>query len=160
MKYLLGIVLLAVVAAIGYWTTQCPCERFPGAWLAGDVVQAPVDDWSFANDVGICFVEVPSIIAHSVTLNCMSADGRLYLSCSQCEGKRWSTIALEAGSGRIRIGETVYPVSMSRVTTNDELDLAWRARAMKLAALRGRDVNSAPPARPDHWWSFRLASPT
>lgn len=159
MRYLAAIVLVGVASAIGYWATQCPCDRIPGAWLAGDVEQAPVDDWAFANQAGICYVEVTSFIPHSVTLNCMSADKMLYLSCSQCDGKRWSTVALEEGHGRIRIGDTVYPVSMTRVTDEGELDAAWRARAMKMAALRGTDVaaNSLPP-RPDHWWSFRLGS--
>ena len=151
-----GVGVVAVVA-IAYWLTQCPCERISGAWLQGHEVTTAVEDWTFANDAPICYVEVPGIIPHSITLNCMSAEERLYLSCSQCDGKRWSTIALEEGRGRIRIGESVFPISFTRVTGEAELDLAWMARAGKLARLRGRDMSEIP-ARPGHWWSFRLAS--
>ena len=156
----IGILLLAAVSATGYWLTQCPCEDVPGAWLSGDVEKAAVEDWTFANDVGFCQLEVPSLIPHSVTLNCMSTNELLYISCARCEGKHWSTIALESHRGRIRIGESIYPVSLARVTDSSELDVAWRARALKMAALRGDDPANGPPSpRPDHWWSFRLASP-
>ncbi len=156
-KWIGAVVVVVAVVAIGYWLTQCPCERISGAWLQGDEVTTSIDDWTFANDTPICYVEVPGIIPHSITLNCMSAEERLYLSCSQCDGKHWSTVALEEGYGRIRIGESVYPISFTRVTNEAELDLAWTARAGKLARLRGRDMSEIP-VRPGHWWSFRLAS--
>lgn len=156
-KWIGVVVGVVAIIGLGYWLTQCPCERISGAWLQGDEVTAAVDDWTFANEAPICYVEVPGIIPHSITLNCMSAEEQLYLSCSQCEGKRWSTIAVEAGMGRIRIGESVYPISFERVTSEAELDVAWTARAGKLARLRGRDLAEIPE-RPGHWWSFRLAS--
>ena len=67
-----------------------PCGPIPGGELSGDVVTAPVDDWSFANDVPRCAVEVRPASPHSVTVNCMSWQQRLFVSCSECELKRWS----------------------------------------------------------------------
>lgn len=158
LKWILAGVVVVIVVAAGVWTTQCPCDRISGAWLQGETATEAVEDWSFANDAGLCYIEVPGVIPHSVTLNCMSASTQLYLSCARCDGKRWSTTAVETGTGRIRIDAVVYPVSMSRVTNAAELDLAWAARAAKTARMRGQGGDVEVPPRPDHWWSFRLES--
>jgi len=137
-----------LIAAGGYFITQCPCERIPGLWLLGEEGPEPAT-WEFANQERLCQIEVSSWYTHSVNLNCMaSEDGLLYLSCSRCDGKRWSTAAVDSGRARIRIGELVYPVSIRRVTDSDELDKAWKARYTKL--------KREPSPRPDHWWSFNL----
>jgi hypothetical protein len=150
------VALLACVAAgimltgISYYF-YCPCERTPGGWLLGDEITEPVQDWSFANDVGLCQVQVSAVLPHSVNLNCMSSNGRLYLSCSRCDGKYWSTAAVESSVARIRVDESVYPVKITRVLDPVVLDEAWVARATKL----GRPLDSP---RPEHWWSFNLVS--
>ena len=152
-----GLALGVIVLGIAFWAMQCPCGRIPGTWLQGEEDTRAVPNWGFANAEPICYIEVQGAPAHSVTLNCMAdAEGSLYLSCSRCEGKRWSTIAVNTGMARIRIGDTVYPVSIERVLEPGELDRAWAARASKLAQLRGR--TGEPRPRPDHWWSFRLES--
>lgn len=141
---------VGVAVAGTYWTMTCPCERVPGGYLVGEAVEEEVSDWSFVNSEPLCQIEVGNLLRHSVNLNCMSFDGGLYLSCANCEGKRWSTIALDSGRGRIRVGDNVYPVSLEQVTDPDVLDAAWQARADKL----GREST----ARADGWWSFRLNS--
>lgn len=146
--------LLVIIAAvaIAVQTFYCPCERTPGGWLLGTVERAPVTDWSFANDVPLCQIQVQvGIRPHSVNLNCMASDGRLYLSCAGCDGKTWSTAALERPAARLRLGDMVYPVTLSRVEDPLELDEAWRAREGKL----GRPVDT--PRQPG-WWSFHVAS--
>jgi hypothetical protein len=143
-----AIILVAVAVAVYFY---CPCSRVPGGYLLGDEALAPTTDWSFANGVPLCQVEVDTGLSHSVNLNCMSTEGRLYLSCASCEGKRWSSAALENPSARLRIGDVVYPVTLARVTDAAELDVAWRARAEKTGA-------PADMPRPDHWWSFRATS--
>ena len=130
----------------------CPCERTPGGWLLGEEVEEPVRDWSFANDVPLCQIQVSrGILPHSINLNCMASDGELYLSCASCEGKVWSTAVLEDPEARLRIGDKVYPVRVTRVEDPAVLDEAWRARAEKTG--RGHDV-----PRQDGWWSFRVES--
>lgn len=145
-------VLLFAAAAVGGWLFYCPCERSPGGWLLGTEVTEPVVDWSFANDVPLCQIQVRAgLLPHAINLNCMAADARLYLSCANCEGKTWSTAALANPQARLRLGDKVYPVILSRVEDPATLDQAWRAREIKL----GRD-----PDRPREagWWSFRVVS--
>lgn len=141
------------LGAIAAWIVTCPCERTPGSFLLGDVVTTPVEDWSFVNDeVGLCQIQVQrGLLPHSVNLNCMAADGDLYLSCANCDGKAWSTAALNHPAARIRMNGMVYPVTLTRVVDAAELDRAWQARERKL----GRDVNRP---RQEGWWSFRASS--
>lgn len=148
----LAIVAVLAAGAFALYFFYCPCERTPGGWLLGEEVEAPVSDWSFANDVPLCQVQVDrGLLPHSINLNCMASDGDLYLSCASCEGKVWSTAALEDPEARLRVGETVYPVRLTRVEDPAELDEAWQARARKSG--RGEDV-----PRQEGWWSFRVVS--
>lgn len=152
MKLALLVVLLAVpVVGYGALSVACPCSRVPGGHLLGREVREPVSDWSFANDVPLCQLEVGSVLPHSINLNCMSTDGELFVSCSNCEGKHWSSIALERPAARLRAGDAIYPVTLTRVEDAPTLDRAWGARASKTKA-------PADTPRPDHWWSFRLTS--
>lgn len=148
-------VLLLVIAGVSLvgalvFFFYCPCERVPGGYLLGNVVKTPVEDWQFANDARLCQLQVQGALPHSINLNCMSSDGQLYVSCSRCEGKYWSGVALDTPDGRIRVDDNVYPVQMIRVEESAELDFAWRARAAK--------VGQKSTPRPDHWWSFRIES--
>jgi len=155
------LITVAAVAALGllataYLTTACPCDRIPGIALWGEEQTEPVSDWEFANVVGLCQLQVSDgLLPQSLNLNCMSADGELFVSCSRCESKRWSNTALANPNGRIRIDGKVYQVVMTRLTDPEMLDNAWSARSAKLRNL-GRDVSGD---RPDHWWSFQLNSP-
>lgn len=158
----LVIVLALAVAAFLAWFLVCPCERTPGSHLRGERVQERVTDWRFANDVRLCQIQVRTRpLPHAINLNCMATDeGELYLSCASCEGKRWSTAALNDPRARLRLDDQVYPVQLTRVTDPAELDRAWHTRAAKLHRLRGAD--GAPPDNPrpqaNGWWSFRVVS--
>ena len=113
------IVLLVCIAGAVVYTTSCPCSRVPGAWLFGEWVTDPVDDWSFVNDadaVPLCQVEIQTWRPHSINLNCMADAGKLFVSCSNCAGKRWSQDALKHPAGKIRAAGRVYPVRFERIT--------------------------------------------
>jgi len=127
-----------------------PCGMIAGSALSGAVHDTPIADWSFVNDLGTCAVEVRPADPHSVTVNCMAEAGRLYVSCSSCEGKTWSGLALANSSGRIRAGDRIYPVRIRRVEDAAELDRVWRARTEKL----GGDTEP----RAAGWWTFELRS--
>ena len=155
---------LAVVLAIGFfgWSYSCPCNYTPGAYLFGAEREEPVSDWTFANRVTLCQIQVRAgLLPHAINLNCFATEsGDLYLSCSNCDGKRWSGYAVEDGRARLRLDGAVYPVALTRALDPDELDTAWAARLGKLHAL---EEPANPPAplgtpRPDHWWSFRVVS--
>lgn len=145
---------LLVVPVVGFvvFSYVCPCARLPGGYLFGTSVDAPVVDWSFANQAPLCQIEVGGRLPHSINLNCMAdASGALYLSCASCAGKYWSTLALQDPAARIRIDGRVYPVTLTRVEDPITLDTAWRARARKT----GSDPDAARSA---DWWSFRVQS--
>ena len=142
---------LFLLSGVSY-VSVCPCGPAPGLWLFGEVVETPVDDWAFANDVPLCQLEVSaSWRPHSINLNCMSEAGALYVSCSNCATKGWSSYALNNPKASIRTGDQVYPVMLSRLTDSEQLDTAWMARIRKLG------VDMSTP-RPEGWWSFKLVS--
>ena len=158
---LAGLVAVPVVAFF-VWFLSCPCDRTPGFILLGAEAEAPIADWSFANDVTLCQIQINAgLLAHSINLNCMStSNGDLYLSCSQCASKRWSNAVLRNSVAKLRLNETVYPVTVTRELDPAALDRAWSARLAKLQNVSS-DINSAAPLdtpRPDGWWSFHVVS--
>ena len=165
MRRILWIVIAVVVAApVGaalYWALVCPCEGVPGLYLRGTEVTEPVTDWTFANQVRLCQIQVDTgLLSQANNLNCMATDtGDLYLSCGSCAGKRWSNAALENSRGWLRLDGNVYPVTFTRVLDEDERERAWDARALKLHTLD----NPGTPQPPDSsasegWWTFHVVS--
>ena len=154
MKRLIIAALVVIpVIAISYWAVECPCDRTPGLYLRGVEAEEKVTDWSFANRVPLCQVQVDAgLLPHALNLNCWAdSDGDLYLSCASCEGKRWSSAAVANRDARLRLAQTVYPVTLTRVVDEGHLDRAWASRAGKL----GGTPNDP---RPGGWWSFRVES--
>ncbi len=161
----IGVGVLAIVALAGAarWFFTCPCDFTPGAVLWGEVVEQPVADWRFANQVELCQIQVRAgLLPHAVNLNCMATtEGILYLSCSQCEPKRWSQIALRNGNARVRLDGKVYPVRVTRVTDPAEADRSWIARLQKLenSTVPGAGTPVGTPRPSDaQWWTFRVES--
>lgn len=168
-KVLLGVaaaVLLVGVAGGGYWALTCPCDGTPGFVLRGEVHEAPVTDWSFANDVQLCQIQISvGWRPHSVNLNCMATPaGDLFLSCSFGARKYWCPKVEENHPGRLRLDGVVYPVVLNRVMDPSTLDAAWAARVAKL---QNPDVQAVQPPgsvpspdaeRPDSWWTFHVRS--
>ncbi|MFV2089834.1 MAG: hypothetical protein ACC642_04195 [Pseudomonadales bacterium] len=149
---LLTLLLVAGFIGVVAWFFNCPCERTPGGYLLGDEIETPVSDWTFANDVPLCQIQVRAgFLPHSINLNCMASSGQLFLSCSGCDGKYWSTAVLSNPAARLRLGDEVYPVVVTRVQDPATLDRAWIARAAKL------DRPADTPRRKG-WWSFRVVS--
>ena len=87
-KILVGGSIAAIfsVGIIGFlvFSAVCPCERTPGGFLFGESHNDPVSDWSFANQVPLCQLQIyAGIRPHSINLNCMTTpEGEMYLSCS------------------------------------------------------------------------------
>lgn len=158
------LVVLVLVSVAGFliYSAICPCERTPGGILFGDNADTPVTDWSFANQVPLCQVQIwAGIRPHSINLNCMATpQGNLYLSCSVCDTKYWAGKVEANESARLRLNGTVYPVTLNRVTDDQELDQAWAARVAKLQDMGGPG-NPAPPEdaeRGERWWTFNVVS--
>jgi hypothetical protein len=145
--------IIVIVVGVSYWALACPCDRTPGLYLRGAEARERVTDWSFANQVPLCQIQVDAgLLPHALNLNCWATStGDLYLSCASCEGKRWSTAALANSQARLRLDRTVYPVTITRVLDERELDGAWDSRAAKVG-------NQGSASRPAGWWSFRVVS--
>lgn len=127
-------------------------ERLPGGVLEGEVVTQPVTDWSFVADVGLCQLESRPEFPHSISLNCFNEGPDLYVGCSRCEGKTWSTYVAADPRVRIRVGEKVYAVTAKRVTDADAMLLPWQSRWLKT---RG---STDAPEIPGHYWLYHLTS--
>ena len=138
----LGFVLLMVP----FLTGLGPWERTPGGKLLGEVHTEQVSDWSFVSDAKRCAVETRPQFPHSVTVNCWSLDGQLYIGCMNCQGKTWSRYLLAEPNVRVRVLDTIYPVVFLRVKDQEEMLEAWRARWM--AMQRPEPV----PEVPDHYY--------
>jgi hypothetical protein len=156
------IIVVLPVAAAAYWAAACPCEGVPGLYLRGTEVTEPVIDWSFANQVRLCQIQVDTgLLPQANNLNCMATDtGELYLSCGGCAEKRWSNAAVENNEGWVRLDANVYPVTLRRVTDAAERERAWDARTQKLSNLDD-PPNTPPPAGSspdDDWWTFHVVS--
>ena len=159
----IALMVLAVVAVGAFltWFSTCPCDRIPGGYLFGKAVEERVNDWSFANQVSLCQIQISAILPHSINLNCMAtSQGNLYLSCSNCEPKYWSRSVLKNPRSRLRLNGNVYPVNLTRVTDPMEMNQVWEARVEKLQVV-ATPINPAVPLgtpRPDGWWTFRVES--
>ena len=53
---------LVVVAGGAVWTMNCPCETTPGFILLGDTHEEPIADWTFANDVSLCAIQIGDLV--------------------------------------------------------------------------------------------------
>ena len=122
-KILFGGSVAAILAVgiIGFliFSTVCPCERTPGGFLFGESSDAPVSDWSFANDVPLCQLQIyAGIRPHSINLNCMATpEGEMYLSCSFCDTKYWASKVETNEVGVMRLNGITYPVHVNRSPT-------------------------------------------
>ena len=170
-KNLLGIaatLALVVVAGGVVWTMNCPCEGTPGFVLLGDTHEEPVADWSLANDVSLCAIQIGIWLRpHSVNVNCMATpEGDLFISCSVGANKYWCPRVGQDHSGRLRLDGVVYPVVLNREMDPAMLDRVWAARIRKLQkpAVQARQPGGGgepPPLdtpRPESWWTFRVES--
>lgn len=169
MKILRWIAVAALAVAViggGTWAATCPCGGVPGLVLRGEMREAPVEDWRFANDVSLCQIQISvGWLPHSVNLNCMATPaGDLFLSCSAGARKYWCPRVGADHPGRLRLDGVVYPVVLNRVTDPATLDAAWAARILKLQnpAVQAQQPPGPVPAadakRPDSWWTFRVRS--
>src|SRR5262245_7923757 len=96
--------ILIPLAAISYWALACPCNTPPGLYLRGVEAQERVTDWSFANKVPLCQIQVGGFVPQALNLYCWAdTAGALYLGCGDCAGKRWSARAVGNSQARLRL---------------------------------------------------------
>ncbi len=121
--------------------------NYPGLWLSGNVVTAPVTDWSFATQFRTDKVQTRTwyMIPHSVTTGFIVHNGQLYLTSNFAagvpfpQGKSWVANVMRDPHVRLKFGNNLYDCILSPVTDPDE-------RAAVLAARANRNP---PPAAPN-----------
>ena len=110
---LVCMVLLLVVVRV---TGLEPTTRRPGLWLKGELVTAPVADWSFTDRVQNIKIQTNSwyLLPHSVTIDCASFKGRLYLFSTYAagltypHGRRWNEDVARDPHVRLKIEDKLY----------------------------------------------------
>lgn len=142
-KILGGIVACLIVAVVILRVTGLnPRDRTPGLWLTGNVVTTPVADWSFTDQVPNIKIQTNTWygIPHSVTIDCVSYNGQLYVTSVYPAGtsRSWNDNAMRDPHVRIKIGDNLYDRSASLVTDPAEKEAVLQLRAKKYPNLKVR----------------------
>lgn len=116
-----------------------PRERRPGLWLTGELVTAPVTDWSFTDAYPTLSLQTRSryLLPHSVTISCVAHNGQLYLTSVFREGsafprgKLWTSNVMRDPHVRLKIGDRVFDRTVSLVTDPAERQAVLESKAKK-----------------------------
>lgn len=140
-KIVVGIlVCLGLMLLVLRFTGLDPHGGIPGLWLSGQVVTAPVTDWSFTDQVATIKLQTQSrfLLPHSVTIGCLAYDGQLYVSSvlPACTPRSWNDNLLRDPRARIKIGNKVYDRTLVLVTDPAEIAAVLQVRAKKYPRLK------------------------
>jgi hypothetical protein len=147
---------LVIVLFVCTMAAGCePHDRRPGTWLSGEVVTAPVADWSFSDTYPEVFVETQTWygIPHSVTTTLVTDAGTLYVPSLYYDGgdfpaeRYWNRNIARDPDVRVKIGDKIYPRRAVLVTDPAERASVLAAFAAKYD--RWRDMlRDGEPERP------------
>lgn len=116
----LALVSLVTLASIGL---ACgPFGPIPGGRLSGEVVSAPVEDWSFASGVETIQLETRPDDPYSVNIWFVSQAARLWVGAGGGETSRWARNLIADPRVRLRIDGKLYERKAERVSDQAELD--------------------------------------
>jgi hypothetical protein len=108
------ILLLLATRVTGFEPKDCPpfnrslsC-KMPGLWLKGQLVTAPVTDWSFTDKIKQIKIQTqtPYLLPLSVTIWCAVYNGNLYVTSNP--GKQWNEDIMRDPHVRLKIGDQLY----------------------------------------------------
>ena len=148
----IGLAALLVVLATG---CMDPEDRRPGLRLSAEVVEEPIDDWSFSDEVQEIYLETQTWygVPHSVTTVCAGLGEKLYVPTIYFEGgewpdKFWNSNVESDPRVRLEIGDKIYEREAVVLEDPAEIQVALRALAAKYPFWR--DLLSKPESeRPD-----------
>jgi hypothetical protein len=135
------LILLLVVARI---TGLEPTLRRPGLWLKGELVTTPVADWSFTDKIPNIQIQTNSwyLLPHSVTINCISYKGQLYLysyyaaGLTYPHGRRWNEDVARDPHVRLKIEDKLYDRTLALATDPAEQEAVREATSKKYPDLK------------------------
>ena len=121
-------------------TSGCidPKDRRPGLRLSGEVVNEPISDWSFSNEIQQIHLETRTWyqIPHSVTTVCAGIGEKLYVPSIYYGGgewpdKYWNSNASSDPRVRLEMDGKIYEREAVLVEDPAEFQAAARALAAK-----------------------------
>jgi hypothetical protein len=116
---------VAVAAAVAFAALACgPHGPVPGGRLTGEVVNAPVDDWSFAKGVETISIETRPGDPYSVNVWFVSHGPRLWVAAGGGAGSKWAKNLMADPRVRLLIDGKLYERKAVRTTDQAELDEA------------------------------------
>ena len=137
------VVALVVLRVVGL----DPNERRPGLWLQGELVTAPVTDWSFTEKYPNIYVQTRSWygLPHSVTTTITAHKGQLYLTSNYRPGMKfpdarlWNRNVMRDPRVRLKIGDRLFDRTVSLVTDPAEKDAVLETKTKKYPRQRVAD---------------------
>ncbi|MDZ7685474.1 MAG: hypothetical protein U5O39_11120 [Gammaproteobacteria bacterium] len=171
-----GLLILTIVAVlVTQRVSDGPIEFLQGgSFKTGEVVEKPVDDWSFGAGKPMAFELVG--FGTSRTAGYIMHAGEAYMTCdlgfmwNRLEGgstrwlanliylfKRWHLDALEDGRALVRIEDKLYKTQFVKVD-DPALEAELRARLEVLARehFAPRELGPPPTEGPRDIWFFRM----
>ncbi len=130
-----GLAALLVAYASG---CMDPKDRRPGLGLSGDVVNEPINDWSFSDEYQQIYLETQTwyLIPHSVTTVCAGLGEKLYVPSIYYGGgewpdKYWNSNVSSDPRVRLEMGGKIYEREAVVVEDPVEFQAALQALAAK-----------------------------
>jgi hypothetical protein len=130
-----GLAALLVVYISG---CMDPKDRRPGLGLSGEVVNEPINDWSFSDEYQQIYLETQTwyLIPHSVTVVCAGLGEKLYVPSIYYEGgewpdKYWNSNVSSDPRVRLEMGGKIYEREAAVVEDPVEFQTALQALAAK-----------------------------
>ena len=138
------LVCLALVLIGARITGLEPTLQRPGLWLKGELVSTPVTDWSFTDKIPLIQIQTnsPYLLPHSVTINCISYKGQLYLysfyaaGLTYPHGRKWNENVARDPHVRLKIGDKLYDRTLVLATDPAEQEAVHEATFKKYPALK------------------------
>jgi hypothetical protein len=114
--------LLFVAFALAASVGGCggPCLLLPGGALEGPTVPAP-DGWSFTDEVGTVQLETRPPDPYSVNVWVIALGGNLYVHAG-ANRSRWVENMEADPDVRLRVNDSIYELTASRVKGQEEFD--------------------------------------
>ena len=113
---------LALAALAGLAFACGPLGWIPGGRLSGELVTAPVDDWSFASALETIQLETRPDDPYSVNLWFVWRGPRLWVASGGGDVSRWAGYMTADPRVRLRVDGKLYERKAARVTEPSEID--------------------------------------
>ena len=139
-----------VLLAFGARFSDGPIGPFPGgALISGELIETPVEDWSFVGPVETVELQLNADDRRSRTVWVLHLDGVAYIPVSLGfpPRKAWHHLAQREGAGVVRVNGKRYRVTLIRIEDPALLLQLAEVNSTKYPPAPGSDLGS---------WYFRL----